>query len=812
MRHIRVAVPVPAIEALTYAVPPDTVEPAVGARVLVPLGNRTVTGVIVGPADPPADGGTLKSIGEVLDREAFLPAEIVTLASWVAEYYACGAGEAVSAAMPPRAWIESERHARITDLGHARLLQERGARRAILEQLAGDKPLNVDSLAGGRGTHAALLALESDGLVAITRPLIGKASAFRTVRVAHLTARGHEVSAQQAEADGENTAAALRPGARQRELIDWLAAAPAGLDSSEILRRGAASSTLKRLADTGLVTFTRRRVERDPAEHAASTASAKVVELTPEQLAAMAQLRTLTTAGTFGVAVLHGVTGSGKTELYLRLSRDVAASGRGVVVLVPEIALTPAVAAAFRAIFGDRVAIQHSGLSDGERHDQWHRIRSGDIDVVVGTRSAVFAPVRHLGLIIVDEEHDNSYKQEESPRYNGRDVAVMRASLAGAVAVLGSATPSLESFHNAETGRYTLITLGRRVLDRPMASVRVVDMREEYATSGPEVVISGTLTEAIRERLAGRQQAMVLLNRRGFATSVFCRQCGQTLECPNCSVTLTVHRAARRARCHYCNHAVRIPTACVHCAGPYLEHVGFGTERVEADLAALFPEARIARVDRDTIRRRGAITTLLRRFAAGDIDVLVGTQMIAKGHDFPQVTLVGVISADVGLGLADFRAAERTFQLLTQVAGRAGRGDIAGEAIVQTIHPSHYSIRHACRQDYRAFYNEEINFRRVMRYPPALAMINAVVRASTLDDALRDAGDLVNALRWGGEPYKVLGPAPAPLSRLKGEHRAQFFIKGTQRAAMRRALLTVLEGRPEIKRRTTVDVDPMSVL
>jgi primosomal protein N' (replication factor Y) (superfamily II helicase) len=812
VRHIRVAVPVPAIEALTYAVPPDAAEPAVGARVLVPLGNRTVTGVVVGAADPPADAGTLKSIGEVLDREAFLPADIVTLASWVAEYYACGAGEAISAAMPPRAWIESERHARITDLGHARLLQERGARRGVLEQLAGDKPLKVDSLAGGRGTHAALLTLEADGLVDITRPLVGSASAFRTVRVVHLTARGHEVSGQQDDGDGEHAAAALRLGARQRELIDWLAAAPAGLDSSEILRRGAASSTLKRLADTGLVTFTRRRVERDPAEHAASTAAARVVELTPEQLAAMAQLRTLTTAGTFGVAVLHGVTGSGKTELYLRLSRDVAASGRGVVVLVPEIALTPAVAAAFRAIFGDRVAIQHSGLSDGERHDQWHRIRNGDIDVVVGTRSAVFTPVRHLGLIIVDEEHDNSYKQEESPRYNGRDVAVMRASLAGAVAVLGSATPSLESFHNAETGRYTLITLEKRVLDRPMASVRVVDMREEYATSGPDVVISGTLTDAIRDRLASRQQAMVLLNRRGFATSVFCRQCGQTLECPNCSVTLTVHRAARRARCHYCNHAVRIPTACVHCAGPYLEHIGFGTERVEADLGALFPEARIARVDRDTIRRRGAITALLSRFAAGEIDVLVGTQMIAKGHDFPQVTLVGVISADVGLGLADFRAAERTFQLLTQVAGRAGRGDIAGEAIVQTIHPSHYSIRHACRQDYRAFYNEEINFRRVMRYPPALAMINAVVRASTLDDAIRDAGDLVNALRWGGEPYKVLGPAPAPLSRLKGEHRAQFFIKGTQRAAMRKALLTVLEGRPEIKRRTTVDVDPMSVL
>jgi primosomal protein N' (replication factor Y) len=345
-----------------------------------------------------------------------------------------------------------------------------------------------------------------------------------------------------------------------------------------------------------------------------------------------------------------------------------------------------------------------------------------------------------------------------------------------------------------------------------MATVTIVDMRQEYADGGPDVIVSRSLASAIEERLGRREQAMVLLNRRGFATSVFCRQCGQTLDCPNCSVTLTVHRAARQARCHYCNYAVRIPAACVHCSGRYLEHIGFGTERVEHEIAALFPSARVARVDRDTIRRRGAIGALLRRFSGGEIDVLVGTQMIAKGHDFPQVTLVGVISADVGLGLADFRAAERTFQLLTQVAGRAGRGEIAGEAIVQTIHPNHYSIRHACRQDYRAFYQDEIGYRQSMRYPPVRAMINAVVKAPTLEAALGEAADVIGALPRGGEAYKVLGPAPAPLSRLKGEHRAQFFVKGTHRGDMRRALLAALDSRPDIKRRTTVDVDPMSVL
>jgi primosomal protein N' (replication factor Y) len=293
---------------------------------------------------------------------------------------------------------------------------------------------------------------------------------------------------------------------------------------------------------------------------------------------------------------------------------------------------------------------------------------------------------------------------------------------------------------------------------------------------------------------------------------VFCRQCGATLECPNCSVSLTVHRAARRARCHYCNYSTGIPKACTACAGTFLEQTGFGTERVEAEIALACPEARIARVDRDTIRKRGAIAEVLTSFARRDIDVLVGTQMIAKGHDFPRVTLVGVVSADVGLGLADFRASERTFQLLTQVAGRAGRGDVRGEAIVQTIYPDHYSIRHACRQDYAAFFSEEAAFRKAMRYPPSVSLINAIVKGRTPHAAIQDAGVLVQALRSRGAPYRVLGPAPAPLSRLKGEHRAQFFIKGTNRAAMRRALLAVLESRPEIRRRTIVDVDPMSVL
>ena len=497
--------------------------------------------------------------------------------------------------------------------------------------------------------------------------------------------------------------------------------------------RGIGSPALSRLVTLGLVTFTRRQVDRDPfqAEVSSATSGRPALVLTDEQEAALARLRALVERGDFQAALLHGVTGSGKTELYLRLAAEVRRRGRGVLLLVPEIALTPAVALIFRQTFGERVAIQHSGLSDGERHDQWHRIRRGDVDMVVGTRSAVFAPLGAIGLVIVDEEHDGSYKQEETPRYNGRDVAVMRARQAGALVVLGSATPSMESYQNAQKGRYTLVTLNRRVLDRPLADVRIVDMREEYAAAGPDVVLSGTLCDALGETLGRSEQAIVLLNRRGFASSVFCRQCGATLECPNCSLSLTVHRAAHRARCHYCNYSIGLPKVCASCAGKFIELVGFGTERVEAEVRERFPGARVARVDRDTIRRRGAIAALLAKFAARELDVLVGTQMIAKGHDFPRVTLVGVISADVGLGLADFRAGERTFQLLTQVAGRAGRGEIRGQAIVQTLFPTHYSIQHACRQDYAGFFQQELNFRQAMQYPPAVALVNAVVKGRT---------------------------------------------------------------------------------
>jgi primosomal protein N' (replication factor Y) len=482
-----------------------------------------------------------------------------------------------------------------------------------------------------------------------------------------------------------------------------------------------------------------------------------------------------------------------------------------VLVLVPEIALTPAVAGAFRARFGSDVAIQHSGLSDGERHDQWHRIRQGLVRVVVGTRSAVFAPLDALGLIIVDEEHDGSYKQDESPRYHGRDTAVMRGRMARALVVLGTATPSLESAYNGVQGRYEVVPLTRRVLDRPLAAVRIVDMRAEYAKRGPETAISDALRQGIGERLARAEQSLVLLNRRGFAVVVFCRECGATIECPHCSVTLTYYRSARRLRCHYCNYSTALPTRCAPCGGEYLEQSGIGTERLEAELRAMFPEARVARVDRDTIRRRGALAGILSATARGEIDVLVGTQMIAKGHDFPSVTLVGVVSADVGLGLADFRVAERTFQLLTQVVGRAGRGEVPGEAIIQTLYPDHYSVQAAAAQDYAAFFAREIEFREAMRYPPVVSLINVILKDRTLEDALAGGTALAAALRRRGVG-RVMGPAPAARQKVMDEYRVQLFLKGTGRRAMREALLAELAERPGLRRRAIIDVDPLSVL
>jgi len=659
-------------------------------------------------------------------------------------------------------------------------------------------------LAGPGATLAA--ALPPHGLTART-------DRFKTVRVAALTAAGLDM-ADRLAAHSAVPAEGPRLGRRQAEALRLLQGSPDGLTAPVLADRGIASAAVNALTALGLVAIRHDRVDRDPFEHAVSAAAPHVDRAaTDEQQAALDRLLPMAHARSFGVALIHGVTGSGKTEVYLRLAEAVRTSGRGVLMLVPEIALTPQVAALFRARFGEAVAIQHSGLSDGERHDQWHRIRRGDVDVVIGTRSAVFAPLARPGLVIVDEEHDTSYKQDETPRYHGRDVAIMRGKFASALVVLGSATPTMESYTNALEGKYTLVSLNRRVLDRPLPGVSVINMREEMAATGEDAVLSRRLIAGIGARLDRGEQSLILLNRRGFATAVICRQCSATIECPNCSISLTIHKhgAHWHGRCHYCNFLKPVPKTCEKCAAPYMERVGFGTERVEAEVRRLFPSARVARVDRDTVRRKGSLVQTLARVARREVDILIGTQMIAKGHDFPEVTLVGVISADVGLGLADFRSNERTFQLLTQVAGRAGRGTRRGEAIIQSLLPNHYAITLACTQDYRQFYDTEVKYRRAMRYPPHVAMVNVVVRGQTFEDAMQGARSLAGEAR-NARGFALLGPAPAPLTRLRGEHRAQFFLKGTNRRVMREALQLALSRKASLGKRVSVDVDPLSML
>ena len=813
-RVVSVAVPVPALPLLSYAVPQSFPLPQIGARVLVPLGSRLVTGCVVTQTADPAVT-TLKSLVDVFDPEPMLPAEVVDLALWVSDYYACGPGEAIAAAMPPRAWVVSERLARITRAGLTALGKRPGAaRHAVLELLVGGSARPVTQLGrlvatrrGGaaRGLHALLGAMARDGLVTLEQSLKGTVSAFKTIRVARLTAHGLAL------VEGGTSL-----GVRQREALEILRGTPEGVAVPVLTRRGISSDTVRRLVEKGGLALSQKVIERDPwptetlANGASESGSDRV--LTADQVTVVDALIEAARSATFSVALLHGVTGSGKTEVYRQLAKATLESKRQALILVPEIALTPAVTTSFREAFGARVAVQHSGLSTGARHDQWHRIRRGEVDVVVGTRSAVFAPLPSVGLIVVDEEHDASYKQEESPRYHGRDVGIMRAKRCGALVVLGSATPSLESYRHATTGRYRRLTLPRRVRSRPLPAVRIVDMREELAADGPDVVLSRPLIAGLDARLTRGEQALVLLNRRGFANAVFCRQCGRSLECPHCSVSLTFHRAAGQARCHYCGYARARPASCPECAGTYLEQIGFGTERLEAEILHRWPDARVARLDRDTTRRIGAAARLLGRFSSGALDILVGTQMVAKGHDFPRVTLVGVVSADVGLGLADYRAAERTFQLLTQVAGRAGRGEVAGEAIVQTLYPDHYSIRHACNQAYEPFYAEEMRFRQAMRYPPVVSLVSAVVRGVHYRQTMQEAADIVARIQGRPSRFDVLGPAPAPIGRLRGEYRVQLFLKGPHRREMREAVLAALDGRAELQRRVVVDVDPLWLL
>ncbi len=541
--------------------------------------------------------------------------------------------------------------------------------------------------------------------------------------------------------------------------------------------------------------------------------------LTPEQAAALSSIEQelMAPPGFRQPVLIHGVTGSGKTELYLRAIAAVREQGKQAICLVPEIALTPQMIGRFRARFGTAVAVLHSALSAGEKYDEWQRIRRGEVSIVVGARSAIFAPFENVGLIIIDEEHEHSYKQEGmAPNYHAREVAEERARLEGALLVLGSATPALESYHKAQTGHYRKVELAHRVDERPLPEVKLVDMRSELR-SGNRSIFSLALQEALDQTIAAGEQAILFLNRRGYNTFILCRSCGEAITCPNCAVAMTYHLGANHLTCHYCDHTEPVPKICPQCGSQKIRHMGAGTERVEEELHRLYPRIRVARMDVDTTRRKGSHAAILKSFADKKVDVLVGTQMITKGLDFPDVTLVGVVLADTSLNLPDFRAAERTFQLVTQVAGRAGRGQKPGRVLVQTYHPDHYSLQAALGHDYAGFYKQEIDFRRQLGYPPFTNLIHLVASGPEEPPVMQTAQAIADLLRETGFHGEVLGPAPAPLHRLRGQFRHHLVLKGKrleEMAAQVRAAFRSSGGRwrkgKDVK--LSVDVGPVSIL
>jgi len=785
-RTVSVGLPLPFQAAFSYRVPGEAPLPERGVRVLVPFGSRRVIGVVTGDA-PGAAPLDLKDVLQVLDEAPLVPPPLLDLAAFVAEHYLAPPGECYRLVLPP-AGVRASRAV-------VRLLQPGGSEDPLLRQLQ-DGPLRLSALEKrlGRDPQARIARLRRDGVVAVEQAM--GAPGFRELQVAVLVEE-----------------AAVKPrGAAQAEILERLKAVGGRARVAALVKdRPSLRGAIARLAELGALRLASERDRRAPS----GLPGREAVPLEPsdDQNRALGELLAAVEAARFAPFLLRGVTGSGKTEVYFRAAEAALARGRGVILLVPEIGLTPMLVRAARARFGGTVSVLHSELSAGERHDEWWRTREGEARVVVGARSAVFAPVDELGLLVVDEEHDGAYKQDESPRYHGRDVAVMRARIEACPVVLGSATPSVESYANARGGKYRELLLPRRIAAQGLPRVEIVD-RRAVLRAGGEPILSPPLREALAERLARREQSLVLLNRRGYATSLLCRECGQEAMCPNCSVSLTLHRTGRLARCHYCGHEARAPEACPSCQGAYLRLTGFGTEKVAEAVAALLPTARVERLDRDRTSRRGVLAQTLAAFERGDVDVLVGTQMIAKGHDFPRVTLVGVVDADVGLGIPDFRSAERTFQLLTQVAGRAGRGEAAGEVILQTHMKDHYALVHACAQDYESFFERDMEFRRTMGYPPVRALVNLVVRSADEAKGREAAAALGGSLRSrAAGRYRVLGPARAPLARLRQEHRFQILLKGG-RKAMRDAVRESLVARYGDTRwpGVAVDVDPVTIL
>ncbi len=846
--YCEVALPVPLDRIFTYAAPPGTA-PQRGARVIAPFRNEKLIGVVVGvSAEPPADFDA-RPLEAILDDEPLLGEHLLELGEWVAQYYLAPLGEVLRSMLPLMAEVRRTVYYRITDTGRDVLAdsvdgdsawadtqptisarehpalgneftprmdttkkrrgklsaEEQNMERRVLQRLAAGEPVKVSTLR--TATSASLPVL---------------AGMLRKKWIARETAA--------AERDARRTErfAVLIPDARlprltenQQAILAELAACGGEMPLSQLRQRDLPASTLQTLVRRELV----RIEERAVAFHLGGlTRNAAPVRLNPAQADALAQISAA--LGAFKPFLLQGVTGSGKTAVYLDAMQQALDRGLASILLVPEIGLTPQTVGLLDAAFGQRVALLHSALTPEERSEQWRRIHRGEAPIVVGTRSAIFAPVPNLGLILVDEEHDQSYKQEETPRYNARDVAVMRAKLAGAAVVLGSATPSLESWQNATAGKYGLLELKERVQNRPLPAVELIDMRREFQETGQDQLFSRALVEQTRATLERGEQAIILLNRRGYSFAVICRACGQKLECENCAIALTHHkpssddglaREGQRLECHYCGYRRTVPAHCPKCESEHLYYLGAGSQQGEERLQEIFPGARIGRMDRDTVRGRHDLERLLARLHSGEINLLVGTQMIAKGHDIHGVTLVGVVGCDHALSMPDFRAAERVFQLITQVSGRAGRGDLPGQVVVQTYYPDHYAILAAQAHDYAAFAARELKYRRWMHYPPFGVLANVLVQSPKLEEATGWASVLGKHLlqNQNNSSVRVLGPCTAPIARIKGVYRFHLILKAASRNALHTTLKQMLVHADEAgvpRRNLVVDVDAVRLM
>lgn len=801
--YARVALPLPLASTYSYRIPQALADRVVpGARVVVPVRRRELIGVVVGMDAAPPPGRAVRDILGAPDPEPAVPAPLLRAAEWIAGYYGAPIGLALKCVLPSGLWGASRVVAVRTD-GAAEPGGLAGRVLEALEARGGVAPVPAIARALRRPVWEVMERLARSGAVALRVEPPDVAGRQATERLLALAERRLSLVER---------GAAFHRKARQRQLYEALEGLGGRAPVRHLVERlGFGEAVVRALAKSGLARIELVERVRDPFAGAAATPPPE--RLTPDQAAALAAVEAL---GPGEAALLFGVTGSGKTLVYLEAVRRTLAAGRGAIVLVPEIGLTPQAVSRFRGAFGDQVAVLHSGLSEGERADAWRLLRRGERRVAVGARSAVFAPVAGLGLVVVDEEHEASYKNGEAPRYHAREVAAVRARLEGAKLVLGSATPALETMVQARS-RLRVVRLPERVGTRPLPPVELVDLRAAPLVPGTGAVPwSVRLDEAVAGALARGEQALLLLNRRGWASFLQCPACGEVRRCPRCSVSLTVHHAPRVLRCHHCNHEEPLPLACRACANPEHEMRGIGTQQLERVLAERYPSARIARMDLDATSTKWSHERILGAVERGEVDLLVGTQMIAKGLDFPNVTVVGVVDADTGLYLPDFRSAERTFQLLAQVAGRAGRGPKGGRVLVQTRNPGHHALVRAARHDTEGFLREELRLRRTPPYPPIVSLVNFIV--SGRDEPLvarraAELGDWCRALvaRYG-LGLEVLGPAPCPLARIKERWRWHVLLKGPSQTlgrVVRYAARRLARGG---EARVVIDRDPVSLL